>query len=252
MKFQYFSDVHTEQYKGNPKKLKKIQEVIKSCAPYLILAGDIGDPFSSIYKDFLTYLSSIFEYIFIIAGNHEYYGNHDMNDVQKQIKHITSSLRNIIFLEKDIFHLPNTDIIIFGATFWSDILKEEEKDIKYYISDYRCIPEFSIYMCIEFYHDSCNTLNEMLETYPTKKCIVISHHLPSYSLIDPKYLHAKPSLNSAFASNILQAYNSRIIAWIAGHTHKPIEQGKFHVNPIGYKGENIKFDFNKTFEISEL
>ncbi len=251
MKFQYFSDVHTEQYKANPNKLKRVQEFIKPCAPYLILAGDIGDPFSMIYNKFLTYLSPLFEYIFIIAGNHEYYGNHDMNDVQEEIRHIALSLKNIIFLENEVFCVPNSNIMIFGATFWSDISKEEENDINYIIIDYRCIPEFSIQKSIELYHNSCNILNKILQTYPDNKFIVISHHLPSYSLIDPKYLHAKPSLNSAFASKILHAYDKRIIAWIAGHTHKPLEQGKFHVNPIGYKGENLKVDFNKTFEISE-
>lgn len=111
MKFQYFSDIHTEQYKANPKKLKRIQEFIKPCAPYLILAGDIGDPFSDLYNDFLTYLSPLFQYIFIIAGNHEYYGKHNMNDVQEKIRIIAKSFKNIIFLENDVFHIPNTNIL---------------------------------------------------------------------------------------------------------------------------------------------
>lgn len=249
MKFQYFSDIHTEQYKSNHKKLKRIQEFIIPSAPYLIIAGDIGDPFSNLYKEFLSYLSLLFEHIFIVAGNHEYYGQHDMFEVQEEIKNFTVSLGNVTFLENDIFHIPNTNISIYGATFWSDIQKNEEDDIKYYITDYRCIPNFSIENSKQLYVASCDNLNNALDTFTIRNFVIISHHLPLYSLLDPKYLGAKPSLSSAFASNIVASYNPRILAWVAGHTHKSCEYGKFHVNPIGYKDENLKYDYNKTFEI---
>jgi predicted phosphodiesterase len=85
MKFQYLSDIHTEQYKSNHKKLKKIETFIKLSAPYLLLAGDVDDPFSNLYKEFLSYLSSLFEYIFIIVGNHEYYTQHTMHAIQEEI-----------------------------------------------------------------------------------------------------------------------------------------------------------------------
>jgi len=249
MKFQYFSDIHTEQYKSNHKKWKRIQKFIIPSAPYLIIAGDIGDPFTILYKEFLAYLSPLFEHIFIVAGNHEYYGQRDMNEVQEEIRKFTASLGNVAFLENDIFHIPNSNISVYGATFWSDIQKNEEDDIKYYITDYTCIPNFSIETSKQLFSVSCDKLNDALDTYTTRNFVIISHHLPSYSLIDPKYLHAKPSLSSAFASNIVYTHNPRILAWVTGHTHTSCEQGKFHVNPIGYKGENLKYDFNKTFEI---
>lgn len=249
MKFQYFSDIHTEEYKSNPKKLQKILNTINVSAPYLILAGDIGDPYSRIYKDFLKGLSSLFQHIFLIAGNHEYYGKQYMISVQTEIRKFTKSLGNITYLENEIFHIPDTNISIFGATFWSDICSQEETDITNYISDYQCIPTFTVQTSRDLHQQSCKVLNQALATYPSHKFIVISHHLPLYSLVDPKYLHKQPSLNSAFASNILSAYNPQIVAWVAGHTHTPLEQGIFYINPLGYRGENVKYNLNKTFEI---
>jgi hypothetical protein len=70
---QYFSDLHTEEYKSNPKKMfKKLKINLKPCAQsYLIIADEIGDPCFKIYADVLEYLSKLFEYIFIIIGNHK-------------------------------------------------------------------------------------------------------------------------------------------------------------------------------------
>jgi len=242
---QYFSDLHTEEYKSNPKKLfRKIQASMKHCAPYLIIAGDIGDPYSKIYADVLQYLSKQFNHIFIIAGNHEYYGSNTMQMVQDQIRVVISSIKNITYLENEIYCIPNSDICVFGATFWSDIKKEEESDIIHSIADYKFIPKFTPEQSRTLYKTSCEKLKESMEKYPSKKFIVVSHHLPSYSLINQKYLSQK-SINSAFASEISEANSLQIVAWIAGHTHMPVQCGKFFVNPIGYKGENMKYDFNR-------
>jgi hypothetical protein len=172
-----------------------------------------------------------------------------MESEHNKIKSFTSYLPNVLFLDNNVFHIPNSDISIFGATFWTDIKQEEQRDIEEYIADYVKIPDFTIEKCKRLHFYSCQKLQETLDMTPTRKFIVISHHLPSYSLIDAKYLSIKPSLGSSFATNIFIATSKQIVAWVAGHTHTAIEKEKFYVNPIGYKGENIKYDFNKTFEL---
>lgn len=245
--FQYFSDIHTECYKGNPKKLRKLLQGLEVQAPYLILAGDIGDPHSLIYKEFLMDIGKLFEAVFIVAGNHEYYSkDKNMFEVRQQIKEVCMQVGNIIFLENETYLIPDTDIRIFGATFWTDIKIDEEKYVKNMIGDYRYIPDFSVEKCRELHKMSCEKLQGSLDEY-NDRFIVISHHLPSYSLIDPEYQNSL--INSAYASDI-SISNERIVAWVAGHTHTPIEKEKYHVNPIGYKGENMKRDFNKIFSIT--
>jgi hypothetical protein len=80
---------------------------------------------------------------------------------------------------------------------------------------------------------------------------VISHHLPSYTLVADHYKNLDPPINSAFASEIPEAESPQIKAWVAGHTHTPMKLGKFHVNPFGYPTEAKKQSatFNKTFMV---
>ena len=242
--FQYFSDVHLEQYKSADRA--KFEDEIKPMAPYLVLAGDIGDPFSKEYTEFLTMLSPKYKYIFLIGGNHEYYNDvMVMDEVHTQIKRIP--LYNVIYLNNEVFHIPYTDITVFGGTFWTHINPEEEAYVQLSIMDYRRIKGFTIEKSRQLHIQAKKTLKEALDALPDKKFVVVSHHLPSYSLINKKYL-GNP-LNSAYASDIEEAEHPSIKAWVAGHTHTPIQQGKFYVNPIGYPRENVDKDFNRTFTV---
>ena len=66
------SDIHLELRNYIPKDIfpEKINSGIEEV---LILAGDIGDPFSNIYKEFLTLCRSTFSFVIVVAGNHEFY-----------------------------------------------------------------------------------------------------------------------------------------------------------------------------------
>ncbi|MEN9446415.1 MAG: Noumeavirus [Bacteroidota bacterium] len=265
MEFQYFSDVHCEMYTSNPEKITKFD--IKPCAPYLILAGDIGHPFSQIYDDFLTLLSPQYKHIFITSGNHEYYKTNYfetlkipeiqwMQSVDQKIYDICRSKSNITYLQDDIYEFSDNNLAIYGATFWTNIKPEERSNVRQYLIDYREIPGFSMEVGIKKHEYSCNTLSKYIEANPSKKIIVVSHHLPSYELVNERYLNIKPEINSAYATDISISNHPNIKAWIAGHTHIPIEKGKFHVNPIGYPNEyrddsenREKPNFNKTFMI---
>jgi DNA repair exonuclease SbcCD nuclease subunit len=242
--FQYFSDVHTEQYKAS--KRATFETEIIPMSPYLILAGDIGDPSSQAYGEFLSMLSPKYKYIFLISGNHEHYG-HTFIETHNMIQQITDPLVNIIYLNNDLYHIPDTDITVFGATFWSSIKPEEEGTVKTFIMDYRRIPGFTPQKSCEFNQESRKILQSTLNAFPDKQFIVISHHLPSHSLVNVKYLSS--NMNSAYATDIEEAYNPNIKAWVSGHTHTPIQRGKFYVNPIGYPGENKDKNFNRTFTV---
>lgn len=245
--FQYFSDVHTEQYKSADRA--KFESEIIPMAPYLILAGDIGDPSSKEYIDFLSMLSPKYNYIFLISGNHEHYGR-DIIETDELIRNVITPYPNIIYLQDQCFHIPDNDITIFGATFWSCIKPEEETAVKTFIMDYRRIPNFTIEKSRELHMQSRKALQSALTAFPNKQFVVISHHLPSYSLINSKYLNTP--LNSAYATDVEEAQHPNIKAWVAGHTHTRIQLNKFYVNPIGYPNENPKRHFNIAFNLYPL
>ncbi len=258
--FQYISDIHTEMYTHVRHKVKNFHIEVK--APYLLLAGDIGNPFTSTYIDFLELVAPKFQQVFVISGNHEYYQLKSLkslyypsvqedwiNKVDEQILFLTASFPNVRFLQNDYYHLSDSNLTVFGGTFWTNILENEELDVKYCISDYRFIPNFTVQQSRELHKKSCSALKKALDDNPSRDFVVMSHHLPSYKLIHEKYKNLKTEINSAFASEIELANHPRIKAWVAGHTHTPMQIEKFYVNPIGYINENKDANFNRYFQI---
>ncbi len=80
---------------------------------------------------------------------------------------------------------------------------------------------------------------------------VVTHHMPSFSLISPRY--ADNPLNICFASNCEKLMLPNVKAWIYGHTHNACS-GMFGntlvaCNSRGYPHESIPgFDTMRTFE----
>lgn len=256
IQFQYFSDLHLEFF-NSVEQINKLD--IKPMAPYLIMAGDIGNicgKYHNMYELFLTHVSKLFVNIFIITGNHEYYHlcGTKISDTNKWFEHIESKigeiiehLPNVIFLQNNLHIIPNTDICVYGTTLWSDIDKDMKHVINKQINDYRSIPQFNVNKSCDLFQSHVQQLTDSLLQNKDKRFIVVSHHLPSYKLIHKKYQYCE--LNSAFASSVDTAENSQIVAWVCGHTHMPMEMDKFHINPIGYPGENINVNYNKVFEV---
>src|SRR5574343_119308 len=107
MKFQYISDLHLEF--GNKMNIIPVAE-------YLILAGDICQlNCKTKYKDFLNRISKKFKLIFIVSGNHEYYGQ-TIESGNTFLLSLTKTFDNVIYLNNDIYHFPNSDISILGTT----------------------------------------------------------------------------------------------------------------------------------------
>jgi len=104
-------------------------------------------------------------------------------------------------------------------------------------------------LCIDFLEDVLNN---------NTNCIIITHHVPSPSLIDKKYKTFKMlPYNQLFYCNMddfIEKYKNKINCWIYGHTHTSsnviINEIPFLCNPIGYPNENSKLDFDKSITIS--
>lgn len=257
MLFQYLSDLHLEFY-PNPKNIDKIN--IKPIAPYLVIAGDIAcvvDNINNRFERFIYRMSKLFKYVFIVSGNHEYYKCEakvlPMKEwfelIDNTIISVTMNTKNVIFLQNKTFLIPDTDIAVFGCTLWTEILEREKEMVTDTLADYVHIPNFTVDDSINMHRISVKALESELSKHHDKRFVVITHHLPSYKLIASRYVDS--GYNSAFASDVPLADNPQIVAWFAGHTHLQIENGKFHINPIGYfadiKGRYI--EYNKIIEV---
>lgn len=241
MNIQYISDLHLEFL--NISKIDKIIKKITANAPILVLAGDIGNPFKNHYRYFLSKMSLIFNIIIVIAGNHEYYHNNIL-DVKSMCAKICDEFDNVKFLDNNIFEYNN--YVFIGTTLWSHIINHNNE-----INDISCINDITIYKYNTLHKESLDFIINALDN-TDKQAIVITHHLPSYDLIDNKYkTNEYIAIHQWFASDMniyFSKYQVKICAWIYGHTHSSnicnIDGINFYCNPIGYNGENHDINYN--------
>lgn len=248
MKIQYISDIHLELLHANI--IKVFCSSIKPKADICILSGDIGNPMqsNSNYKDFLTHISEKFKKTFLIAGNHEFYGN-KIDETINTIKEICDNITNITFLNNSYEDYNGYRFI--GSTQWTKI-----KDSRFVINDFSQIKELNVDKYNEMHNESSNFLRNTIGNSP-KQCVVITHHLPIYELTDHKYRNPFFSKYSqcfnADLDDIVNDNETLITGWFFGHTHTRIYQKhygvRFFCNPIGYSNENYYTDVNMICDI---
>ncbi len=241
---QYISDIHLEFL--NVQQINKIKKSIeKNSDPnILILAGDIGNPYKEHYTDFLSTMNQRFNKVFLVAGNHEYYGN-NVDATNDKIKSICDSLANTTFLNNS--YEDYSGIRWIGTTLWTEI-----RDSMYTINDMNYIKDFNVERNNKLHGISRDFLEEIIKEGNSKN-VIITHHLPIYNLTDKRfrrvpYSNYSDSFNANLDGFILKN-NLKIKAWFYGHTHTPSVQKHYNVdfycNPVGYKGENTVVDYCK-------
>lgn len=255
MRIQYCSDLHIEFYDKKNKGRICMTQFLNPSAPYLALCGDIGNPSRPAYREFLRQCSEAFERVFIIPGNHEYYNFdqkggalYSMHEKNAQMEGICNSFSNVVWLHEKAVRLEKEGVWICGATLWNDVTKEKEKEAEDMMNDYSTIrlEKGRAWKAIDtriehrkqrgllqYYIDKAAALKEPI--------IVLTHHLPSFSFIHPLYKESKT--NYCYASACDDMIHPPVIAWLCGHTHKPLarwlENGVFcGINPWGYPHED--------------
>ena len=204
---QVCSDIHLER--GD---ISDISKIITPNAEILVLAGDIGNPMKSIYNDFLYYYSKLFKVIFIITGNHEYYGN-SITETDKKIEEICNSYTNIYFLNNKIFNYEG--ILFIGTTLWSLIPEHYTMNNELSVmNDFKLIKGFTLEEYRKLFIKNIKFIKDNLED----NTIIITHHAPSMRCIAEEYKNDK--VNCCFASDLDELFmNDKVFGWIYGHTH---------------------------------
>lgn len=244
MKIRYVSDLHLERVRPDRIDLW-LQCIPPGLDEVCILAGDIGNPQQPQYDVFMKFISQNFKKTFVIAGNHEYY-HHTIQETNEHLVSYFKQFDNITFL-KDSYEIYEGYCFV-GTTLWSNVTNPQFK-----INDMYRIHGFDYVQYNQLHRESVAFLQDTLEK--NENCIVITHHLPSYCLIDAKYLvPAMRPYNQWFYSHMDPLFEpEKIKAWFYGHTHTPckkvIQDIPFLCNPVGYPGENAEVDFQAMFEL---
>jgi predicted phosphodiesterase len=235
MHLQILSDLH-----GSKPSISKKADV-------LVYAGDVDTSPKKVGEYFQEVRKISSADIIYVMGNHEYYG-HVYPDVEEDYWNAIKDIENIHFLERNTVDL--FDVVFMGTTLWTDY--DNGRGIvqaMYGMNDFEYIhkPDGKLVTANDFidkHNLSIDFLCDELWQNRSKKTVVITHHMPSFSLISSQYKGS--SLNGAFASDcdkFIEKYKPTI--WIYGHTHTFKDVNLFETrcvcNPVGYRGEKTHY-----------
>lgn len=249
MKLRILSDIHLEFTKNG---IKWINQLIPTTVTnnILILAGDIGNPTSKLYKQFIATIAPLYYKVILISGNHEMYQNTlnhrngeikryglTMEQIDNTLYELTKNYDNVHYLQKDEVIIDN--IRFLGCTLWTDPTSDRS------INDYVYIRDFDSTIRKQLYNDHKTWLTNKLSEPTTLRTIVITHHLPSEQLLS---VHSK---HDCFYYTDLEELINKVDYWICGHSHGfcdvMIGSCRCLKNAVGYPSENL--GCNKFFSI---
>lgn len=277
LSIQILSDVHTEFYKI--KNLPYVEPV----ADCLALCGNIGYPFSDQYKKFIDDCAKKFKYVFVVSGNHEYYQNPNKKrpipEIDQKIYEICLSHQNTYYLQNDIICITNNeivyygedftnapkniDIIIAGCTLWSFIPHEYKYYVSKLVNDYQNIYKNSD-LTYNYPNITTKDVNNMYLTNldwliktlrfakdTNAKIIVLTHHAPSFDLIDISKISA--NIINSYVSEADGLFDYPINYWFFGHIKQNISKKIGHIlfltNCMGFRSGLLKDCQNLKIEI---
>jgi hypothetical protein len=234
LRVQYASDLHLE-FSGSVAATHLLQPV----APILVLAGDIGNPATAVYRDFLRECGQAWKHVVVIAGNHEFYGcgSAVAGRLEACRSAATAAGRNVHFLDRERVVIEG--LAFLGCTMWTDITGAEEL-VRSRMNDCRAIgvgPED-----LKTWHrrDRVWLEGELAACREEGRgAVVVTHHLPTEDLVASRF-RGHP-INVGFVTALDGLIEEPVRAWICGHSHVGgiVFKGQIPcgLNPRGYPGE---------------
>ncbi|KAI9858273.1 MAG: hypothetical protein M1813_007547 [Trichoglossum hirsutum] len=228
IRLQVMSDLHLEA-----ERCYSDFDIPRS-APYLILAGDIGRLADyDNYLGFLRRYCTQFEHVYLVLGNHEFYGQSREDGLKAAASleaepDLHSKLTVMNRTRVDI----NSRVTLLGCTLQSNIPSKSYSVVEKRVKDFRLISGWTI-----DHHNEEHALDvEWLKTQvqaifhesPHRRIVIVTHHAPSFRNTCKPPQEETP-WSSAFCTEILESEIDTwlglgcIRCWIFGHTHRCTE-----------------------------
>ena len=135
---QFASDLHLEGVFG--RRREPPVDLIIPAAKYLVLAGDICTLTPDVLPPYTAWLRRVaadFERVFVLAGNHEYYGV-SLAEGRAALALACAGDPRITFLDRTRVELED-GVVLLGCTLWSHVPKYAESAVLGLLNDYRVI-----------------------------------------------------------------------------------------------------------------
>ena len=221
MRIQYMSDLHMELWDNSRYIRANEFEVV---GDVLVLAGDtfyLRDTVAP-QKKFWNWASKNFRQVLLVPGNHEFYSDGDVTARGDSWQWMFRE--NVGYYYNKVVRIDDTDFIL--TTLWSKIPEPDMYLVQRGMNDFRQImydgrrftpDDFNLE------HEKClKFLKQALEESSAKHIVVVTHHLPTLSVVAAQ--HMGSVLNGAFATELGNYIaDSRIDVWIYGHSHTNID-----------------------------
>ena len=155
---------------------------------------------------------------------------------------------NVRSYYNSVIQMGDVDIIV--TTLWAYVKPEDAYFTELAVTDFkRIVYEGEIMTFAEFNkeHKGCLTfLKDALEKSNARKRIVVTHHVPSFKLQNPRF--AESRVNGAFVVELHDFIeNQAIDYWIFGHSHYNIDlrigDTLCTSNQLGYVFHNEHYSF---------
>lgn len=137
-------------------------------APFLILAGDIGRLIDyDAYLKFLSRQTERYDRVFLVLGNHEFYGlDFDTGlSTARELEKESCLGGKLYLLQQGRFDMEGSPITILGCTLWSHVPDEAKAAVEGKVSDFRKIKDWSV----ENHNAAHKSDMECLATYGAKR-----------------------------------------------------------------------------------
>ncbi len=252
MKIQICSDLHLE-FDKHREWLKKNPLIPKG--DILIIAGDtnyLERDYAEL--DFINKVSTEFDQVYLIPGNHEYYGGYDISTAlaptYKEIKD------NVFMVNNQVIKIGTVSFIF--STMWSRIENNIPVVLKW-MADFKQIrfreDVFTIDQCNQIHEAAFDFITDAAKTAGTK--VVVTHHLPSDECTVEEF-KGSPISDAFSVEKSTFILESDIDYWIYGHSHRNLSDfnignTQMVTNQFGYIAwkEHRSFDYEKVIEIDE-
>jgi predicted phosphodiesterase len=249
MRLCILSDLHFDFHKDGGAEFMS-QLVIPDC-DITVIAGDLSQADHWRWKQNIKEICDKSKQVLYVLGNHEYYGasitevDCRAHDLPNEFKNLTVASRAKVLTQKGISALGELKLLA-GSLWFQDAC--DQKYYKNLLNDFSCIEDLEP----EIYRRN-DRFKYLLHGIKEEPCIVVSHHLPSYSCVNPRF--AGSAINRFFVGGIddKDIESSKVKLWICGHTHDALDFkiGRTRVicNPAGYLNEMSAYYAPKVVDI---
>lgn len=193
-------------------------------APFLLLGGDIGRLID--YDGYLTFLEaqvSRYQKVFLVLGNHEFYGLDYESGLEtaQRLSEEPKLASAVMLLNKGRWNDTQSNLTVIGCTLWSSIPEDASSIVESKVSDFQKIDGWTVQKHNEIHADETFWLRKEVEEARNagRRLLVATHHAPCIQGTS-RPEHLSNPWTRAFATDLLDQDGwDGINTWVFGHTH---------------------------------